>query len=156
MCGDSMWKMSETWTQSIYTYFRQVILRFISHMILYHYAKFELVWLSCFWVIQKIVQLQKSFERFCPSLYIWIGYRTNTALAPGPAWLGHWRRVVFESPVPRLQKNRNQTRPDHFRTTIPRTAKNQDYSPVFSPSQLWKSTDWSKTGHDRSLCVVTH
>ena len=43
-------------------------MQLIDHMILYHYAKFELVWFSCSWVILKIVQLQKSFERFCPSV----------------------------------------------------------------------------------------
>ena len=38
-------------------------------MIVYLCTNFELVWLSCSWVIQETIQLQQTFERFCPSLY---------------------------------------------------------------------------------------
>ena len=38
-------------------------------MIVYLCTKFELVWLSCSWVIQETIQLQQTFEQFCPSLY---------------------------------------------------------------------------------------
>ena len=39
-------------------------------MIFYDFTKFEVVCLSCSGVIEETLQHHKTFERFCPSLYI--------------------------------------------------------------------------------------
>ena len=48
-------------------YFKLVV---VNHMIFYHCTKFEVVCLSCSGVIEETLQHHKTFEQFCPSLYI--------------------------------------------------------------------------------------
>ena len=49
-------------------------------MISYHCKKFEVVCLSCSGVIEETLQHHKTFERFCPSLYVCM--HTGRAVKP--------------------------------------------------------------------------
>jgi len=72
----------------------------------------------------------------------------------------HWevekstsKKIVFGSPVTRLEKNYNQTGPGLIRRSGPqinRTDQDRNRGPVHSPSPIRKNEDRAKTGLNRS------
>ena len=58
--------------------------------------------------------------------------------------------IVFESPVPGLEKDRDWTRLGPIRTGNPRTAKDRNRGPVHGPLPFPKFQDRTKTGLDQS------